>query len=144
MAPSLRIVERRLKALMRLWAVLFFGMAIVQAFYPTRLVAWVNAIGTWLGWTGPTLQAPPDRFFSSLAVALLVLLAILAYNAATDLKRRLSAVRAILVAKVVSATAYLFAYLTDAPHFAYIAGIVADGGIAAITYYYYRRARFLV
>lgn len=130
---------------MRCWAVVFTAMAVVLAFFPERLVMTLNDIGAhWFHWDDPVLAPPTDRFFSILSASLLVILALLAYGASQDLRHRLSAVRAILVAKLVSSALYALAFFTIARTCAYGIGVVADGMIFAITYYYYRRVRFLL
>lgn len=130
---------------MRCWALVFAAMAIVLAFFPERLVVTLNGIGEhWFHWGDPILTPPTDRFFSTLSASLLVLLALLAYGASQDLRHRLSAVRAILVAKLVSSTLYALAFFTATRAFAYGAGAVTDGAIFAVTYYYYRRARHVL
>lgn len=130
---------------MRCWSILFAAMAIVLAFFPEHLVMTLNAIGEqWLHWGDPVLTPPTDRFFSTLSASLLVLLALLAHGASQDLRRRLSAVRAILVAKLVSSSLYALAFFTATRAFVYGVGAVVDGMIFAVTYYYYRRVRHLI
>lgn len=145
MPPSHRVVEKRLKALLRLWSVCFAAMAIALAVAPGKIVEVLNKVGTeWVRWPGPPANMPQDRFFVALSCSLLILLAILAHNAHQDLRRRLSAVRAILVSKFASSAYYAVAFFMDAHYFAYVAGIVVDGAIFVVTYYYYRRARHLI
>lgn len=145
MPPSLRMVEHHLRGLLRLWALLFTGMAILLAFLPGHIIAVLNHVGVeWIHWSGPPMVAPPDRFFSALACSLLVLLALLAYSAQSDPRRRLAAIRAILVSKIISSGIYAVSYLADAHYFAYVVGAIIDGTIFAVTYYYYRRARHLI
>lgn len=145
MRVSFRVFERRLRALLRCWAVVFTVMAIVLAFFPERLVVTLNGVGAqWFHWDDPVLTPPTDRFFSILSASLLVLLALLAYGASQDLRHRLSAVRAILVSKLVSSALYALAFFTVTSAFAYGIGVVADGMIFAVTYYYYRRVRHLL
>jgi Na+-transporting methylmalonyl-CoA/oxaloacetate decarboxylase gamma subunit len=136
--------EHRLRALMRLWSLCFAGMAIVLQFFPTQLIAAVNAAGDFVHWQGPHLAPPPNAFFSGLAVSLLVVLAVLAHNACVDLRRRLSAVRTILLSKVVSTACYALALWTDTFAFGYLVGVIADGGIALWTFAYYRHVRHAI
>lgn len=145
MRVSLRVIERRLRALMRCWAVVFTAMAVVLAFFPERLVVTLDDVGAhWFHWGDPVLTPPADRFFSILSASLLVILALLAYGASQDLRHHLSAVRAILVAKLVSSALYTLAFFTITSTFAYGIGAVADGTIFLVTYYYYRRVRHLL
>jgi divalent metal cation (Fe/Co/Zn/Cd) transporter len=139
-----RTYERRLRNLLGLWTIAFSLMAVVLLLFPQELVVALNTAGHLVAWKGPDLVPPEQRMFSVLAVSLLVVLAVLAYNARMDLRRRLPAVRAILLSKVVTCVCYLAILVFDTKAFPYLVGALADGGIALWTYAYYRHVRYVI
>lgn len=144
MPSTLRQYEQRLRALLRLWAVLFALMGITLLLLPKHLVAFLNAAGTTIGWPGPTLTPPTDYFFSILAASLLTVLTVLCRGAREDLRRRLPAVRAILLSKLVTTGGYTIALFAHTFAFAYLVGAATDGLIALWTFAYYRHVRYVI
>lgn len=144
MATNLRRYEQRLRALLRLWMVLFVGMGVVLLVLPRQLVTFLNAAGTAIGWPGPTLTPPTDYFFSILAASLLVVLTVLCRGAREDLRRRLPAVRAILLSKLVTTGGFTIALFAHTFAFAYFVGAATDGLIALWTFAYYRHVRYVI
>lgn len=144
MSRSFRDYERKLRRLLKFWAILFGIVAVIFVAIPGQVVEVINQTGALVGWDGPLLKIPADRFYSILAVSLLVVLAVLAHNARQDLRRRLPTVRAIILSKVVTAGCYTIALLFEAKTFGYLVGAVADGTIAIWTYAYYRHVRYVI
>ncbi len=144
MAVHYRIYEQRLHALLGFWAVVFFGVALVQVWNPAQLVVWLNNLGFWVHWSGPTLDLPTNRFYSTLGISLLAVLIALCLAARRDLRRRMIMVRMLLLAKIISTIAYAAALWWDSWSFAYCAGALADGTVAVWTWMYYRHVRYVV
>ncbi len=136
--------EERLRALLRLWSVLFTFMGIALLVLPQQIVLVLNTLGTTIGWPGPTLAPPTDYFFSILATSLLAILTFLCHSARDDLRRRLPMVRAILLSKVVTSVSYAVVLFTHTFAFAYLVGTLTDGLIAAWTFAYYRHVRYVI
>ncbi len=144
MGLNYRKYEQRLRALLRLWSILFAAMGIVLLVFPKQLVGILNAIGVLLKWPGPTLQPPTDYFFSILAASLLAVLTLQCHGARDDLRRRLPAVRALLLSKLITTVGYTVALCFDTFAFAYLVGAATDGLIALWTFAYYRHVRYVI
>ncbi|TME20520.1 MAG: hypothetical protein E6I70_01290 [Chloroflexi bacterium] len=129
---------RRLRLLLRIWLVVFGLGALDFLVFPTLTVRILNAAGK------PFQLAPLEagyQFWSVLAVAYMVLIAAFCLEATRERDRVTPPpVRFLLLAKATSSLVSLVFFILAVRAFAFLANFVVDGGIALITYWFYRQA----
>lgn len=131
--------ERHLKALLKIWAILFIAAAVLLAAIPDIALNYISQIGwTFLNFPMPSTHA--DSFYLILAVGYLVTLAYLCFMAQRDIILYLNLVPPVILAKFVTSVGYAVLAIKDF-QFLYIAGALVDGMICLVTLYYYRRSK---
>ena len=118
--------ERRLRALLRFWTVLFAAGAVSFGADPDRSTASLNLL------PGPALPASSEKYWNALAVSLMATLTGLCAMAATDVRRRRAFVWPVLLSKAVSSGMYLTRFRADR-RTPYLVGGVVDGSILVVT-----------
>jgi hypothetical protein len=118
--------ERRLRALLRFWTVLFGAGAISFAADPDRSTASLNLL------PGPPLPASSEKYWNALAVSLMATITTLSAMAATDVRRRRALVWPLMVSKAVSSGMYVRRF-TEQRSTPYLVGAAVDGSILVIT-----------
>ncbi len=134
-APELSRAERRLVLLMRVWAVLFGGTAVVFLTIPDFLARTLSAAGTWVGFAELPVSLHPsaEEFWSVLAAAMMFTIAYLAFLAQAAPRENRGCAWAIVVAKVASSTGGLATYLLASPALPLLAVFLVDFPIGAVT-----------
>ena len=132
--------ERSFITLMRVWMVLFLGLAIVFCIIPEILLNYINDIGkVFLGW-----QPPPHRgggyFWLAPAVALHVLLAYSCALAQHSPVRNGSYAKLVIMATFISAAGYVALLFLDSMQFYYLVAAVIDALVFIITWRVYSKA----
>lgn len=121
-----------LPRLLKLWSILFTGMALILLLIPAQVVAVLNWVGVMFGWT-TELVLQNTRFYSALGVSLLVVLICIARYALANPAVRPALTKIFILSKYASSAVYLLALWQDQPAFAYFAAAVVDGGIGLVT-----------
>jgi hypothetical protein len=123
---TLTAEERRLRALLRFWTVLFGAGAVSFGADPDRSTASLNLL------PGASLPASTERYWNALAVSLMATLTTLCAIAASDVRRRRGFIVPVLVSKAVSSGMYLTRYREER-RTPYLVGGVVDGSILVVT-----------
>jgi hypothetical protein len=118
--------ERRLRALLRFWTVLFAAGAVSFGADPDRSTASLNLL------PGPALPESSEKYWNALAVSLMATLTALCAMAATDVRRRRAFVWPVLLSKAVSSGMYLTRFRADR-RTPYLVGGAVDGSILVVT-----------
>jgi hypothetical protein len=118
--------ERRLRSLLRFWALLFGAGAVSFAADPDRSTASLNLL------PGPSLPPSSEKYWNALAVSLMATITALSAMAASDVRRRRAFVWPLMLSKAVSSGMYLrrFSERRATP---YLVGAVVDGSILVVT-----------
>ena len=125
-ADALTAEERRLRALLRFWTVLFAAGAVSFGADPDRSTGSLNLL------PGPSLPPSTEKYWNALAVSLMATITTLTAMAATDVRRRRGLVWPLMVSKAVSSGMFVtrFREQRSTP---YLVGAVVDGSILAVT-----------
>lgn len=130
-AAGLTDAEKRLRALLRFWTVLFAAGAVSFGADPDRSTQSLNIL------PGASLPPSSEKYWNALAVSLMATLTTLCALAATDVRRRRAFVWPVLVSKAVSSGMYVTRW-REQRQTPYLVGGAVDGSIFAVT-----AARFL-
>jgi len=126
--------ERSFILLMRVWAVLFLGAAILFAAIPQVLLTYLNDIGrTFFAWESPPIDAG-GHFWLVLAVAFLVCLSYICALAQSNPLRHAEGVRVVILGKFLTAVGFASVLLLGEKQFYYLVGAAVDGCIFLITW----------
>lgn len=137
----LTLQERQLVWLLRWWVGVFAAATVVFAFFPKGLIYWINIIGkTIFNWRYAWLPEPVESFWQVLAVALLVVLTYVAFEAQRDVRENFTLVRIIILSKLITALGFLVAFVFQGPYFAYLVGMAVDSIILILTWSCYHRS----
>jgi hypothetical protein len=134
--------ERQLKALMRLWTVLFALGAVAFLLFGD----WILYSGNYFSveimkWNLPAMPLPVEKFWLSLTISMMATITMLSYYVQKDVRANMVLISFLLVAKLTSTLVMLSAFFWDRPYFNYLMGSVfCDGPIFVITLIFYRRA----
>jgi hypothetical protein len=123
---TLTAAERRLRALLRVWTVLFGAGAISFGADPDRSTGSLNLL------PGAALPASTEKYWNALAVSLMATLTTLCAIASTDVRRRRAFVAPVLVSKAVSSGMFLTRYREER-RTPYLVGGAVDGSILLVT-----------
>lgn len=123
---TLTDAERRLRALLRVWTLLFGAGAVSFAVDPDRATGVLNVL------PGPSLPPSSEKYWNALAVSLMATITALSAMAAADVRRRRGMVWPLMLSKAVSSGMYLrrFGEQRRTP---YLVGALVDGSILAVT-----------
>jgi hypothetical protein len=133
--PPLTDGERRLVALMRVFAVLFAAGAILFFLRPYGTVADLDRVGVALGLAPlPAAGGPVAAdFWLILAVANMATIAACAGLIARDVRRHRALAYPLVVSKITSSTAGLLLFVVRAPAMPFLAATLVDLPIALLT-----------
>ena len=123
---TLTAAERRLRALLRFWTVLFGAGAISFGADPDRSTGSLNLL------PGASLPVSSEKYWNALAVSLMATLTTLCAIASTDVRRRRGFVLPVLVSKAVSSGMFLTRYREER-RTPYLVGGAVDGSILLVT-----------
>jgi hypothetical protein len=123
---TLTAAERRLRALLRFWTLLFGAGAISFGADPDRSTGSLNLL------PGASLPVSTEKYWNALAVSLMATLTTLCAIASIDVRRRRSFVVPVLVSKAVSSGMFLTRYREER-RTPYLVGGAVDGSILLVT-----------
>ena len=101
--------ERALRNLIALYAVIYFAFGTALLVYPKGVVKLMNHLTGWLG-LEPQIEIPSHPYWATVTVSLLLLLAVMCFMAAGDIRGKRQLVWLMVFAKYASSAAQI-AYL---------------------------------
>ena len=130
----LSAAERRLASLLRFFAALFLGGAVIFFVRPNGTLADLDRVGAALGFTSLPPRAEPlaAEFWLALGVANMATIAVCCWLAAADVRRRRALVYPVIVSKLTSSTAGAILFATRVHALAYLSATLVDLPIAAV------------
>ena len=137
--PEMTPNERQLSTLLRIWTALFGIGAVLFLLAPDAVVALLDRIGPSIGLASIPPHPSTGPFWNVLAVSLMATVTYLAYQAQKDIAKGRRLVQAILIAKGVSALAFIAHFWIGPRSFPPLAGFLCDGSIFAVTFLAYKR-----
>lgn len=135
------MATRRLRLLLRVWAVVFVLGAIDFFVFPYLTVRTLNAAGKALGMHQVVALNAGQDFWLTLAVPYMILVAAFSWVAQRGEKIAAQPVQFLILAKTASSLTSLALFALGGFSYAFLANFVVDGAIAVITYWFYRSAR---
>jgi hypothetical protein len=132
---------RRLRWLLRVWAVIFALGAVDFFVFPYLTVRILNSTATSLGMHQVTALNAGQDFWLTLAVPYMVLVAAFSWVAQRGEKIRALPVQFLLLAKAASSLTSLALFLLAGFAYPFLANFAIDGAIVLITFWLYRAAR---
>jgi hypothetical protein len=121
--------------------ILFFLAAILFIVGPDWMLNYLVAIGRGIfGWIESPIVLGAERFWCVLAIAHLVTLTYLCFEAQRDFLRNIDYARAVIIAKLASTVGFAVCLLFYEHRFFYLVGAAIDGMIFILTWYYYNAA----
>jgi hypothetical protein len=138
---GLALATKRLKLLLRVWAVLFALGAIDFFVFPYLTVRILNSAAHALGMREVIALNAGKDFWLALAVPYMILVAAFSYVAQRGTKIAAQPVQFLMLAKASSSLTSLALFLFGGFPYAFLANFVVDGLIVLITYWFYRAAR---
>lgn len=131
--------QKQLRTLLQFWMVAFLGTSVVFFFFGQKFLITVNNLtGRYLPSLAP-VSILEHRFWLCLVMSLMLTLVFLAYWAQKDIRQNLGFVLPILVSKFFSTFFYFISFLTLSHAGAYLLGLITDGMVFLITFYFYVR-----
>lgn len=135
------IATRRLRLLLRVWAVIFALGAIDFLVFPYLTVRTLNSAGSALGMHRVVALNGGQDFWLTLAVPYMILVAAFSWVAQRGEKIAAQPVQFLILAKTASSLTSLALFGLGGFAYAFLSNFIVDGAIALITYWFYRAAR---
>ena len=135
------MASKRLRLLLRVWAVLFALGAIDFFVFPYLTVRILNSGAHALGMQAVTALNAGQDFWLTLAVPYMILVAAFSWVAQRGTKIAAQPVQFLMLAKASSSLTSLALFLFGGFPYAFLANFIVDGLIVLITYWFYRAAR---
>jgi hypothetical protein len=132
---------RRLRLLLRIWAVIFALGAIDFLVFPYLTVRTLNSAGRALGMHEVAALNAGQDFWLTLAVPYMILVAAFSWVAQRGDRISAQPVQFLMLAKASSSLTSLVLFVFGGFPYAFLANFVVDGAIVLITYWLYRAAR---
>jgi hypothetical protein len=135
------MATRRLRLLLRAWAVIFVLGAIDFFVFPYLTVRILNSSAHALGMHEVTALNAGQDFWLTLAVPYMILVAAFSWVAQRGTKISAQPVQFLMLAKASSSLTSLALFLFGGFPYPFLANFIVDGLIVLITYWFYRAAR---
>ena len=135
------MASKRLRLLLRIWAVVFALGAVDFFVFPYLTVRILNSTAHSLGMHEVTALNGGQDFWLTLAVPYMILVAAFSWVAQRGEKISAQPVQFLLLAKISSSLTSLALFLFGGFAYPFLANFVVDGAIVLITYWFYRAAR---
>lgn len=135
------MATRRLRLLLRIWAVVFALGAIDFFVFPYLTVRILNGTARSLGMHEVVALNAGQDFWLTLAVPYMILVAAFSWVAQHGEKIAALPVQFLMLAKTSSSLTSLALFLLAGFAYPFLANFLVDGAIALITYWFYRAAR---
>jgi hypothetical protein len=132
---------RRLRLLLRVWAVIFALGAVDFFVFPYLTVRILNSGAKALGMHEVVALNAGQDFWLTLAVPYMILVAAFSWVAQRGARIAAQPVQFLILAKVSSSLTSLLLFLFGGFPYAFLANFVVDAAIALITLWFYRAAR---
>jgi hypothetical protein len=135
------MATKRLRLLLRIWAVIFALGAVDFFLFPYLTVRILDSTAKSLGMhTVVALNAGQD-FWLTLAVPYMILVAAFSWVAQRGARIAAQPVQFLMLGKVASSLTSLALFVLAGFAYPFLANFVVDGAIVIITYWFYRAAR---
>jgi hypothetical protein len=138
---GLVLATRRLRLLLRIWAVIFALGAIDFFVFPYLTVRILNSTAKSLWMHEVTALNGGQDFWLTLAVPYMILVAAFSWVAQRGPRIQAQPVQLLLLAKGASSLTSLALFVLGGFAYPFLANFVVDGAIFLITYWFYRMAR---
>ena len=135
------MATRRLRLLLRIWAVIFALGAIDFFVFPYLTVRILNSTAKSLGMHEVTALNGGQDFWLTLAVPYMILVAAFSWVAQRGPRIQAQPVQLLLLAKGASSLTSLALFVLGGLAYPFLANFVVDGAIFLVTYWFYRMAR---
>jgi hypothetical protein len=135
------IATRRLRLLLRIWAVIFALGAVDFFVFPYVTVRILDGTARSLGMHEVVALNAGQDFWLTVAVPYMILVAAFSWVAQRGERIPGQPVRFLMLAKVSSSLTSLALFLLAGFAYPFLANFVVDGAIVLITYWFYRAAR---
>ena len=135
------MATKRLRLLLRIWAVVFALGAMDFFVFPYLTVRILNSTAHSLGMHQVVALNAGQDFWLTLAVPYMILVAALSWVAQRGPRISAQLVRFLMLAKASSSLTSLALFLLGGFAYPFLANFVVDGAIVLITYWFYRAAR---
>jgi len=135
------VATRRLRLLLRIWAVIFALGAIDFFVFPYLTVRILNSTAKSLGMHEVTALNGGQDFWLTLAVPYMILVAAFSWVAQRGPRIQAQPVQLLLLAKGASSLTSLALFVLGGLAYPFLANFIVDGAIFLITYWFYRMAR---
>jgi hypothetical protein len=135
------MATRRLRLLLRIWAVIFALGAIDFFVFPYLTLRILNGTAKSLGMHEVAALTAGQDFWLTLAVPYMILVAAFSWVAQRGTRISAQPVQFLMLAKVSSSLTSLALFLVAGFAYPFLANFVVDGAIVLITYWFYRAAR---
>jgi hypothetical protein len=135
------LASKRLRLLLRVWAVIFALGAIDFFIFPYLTVRILNSGAHALGMGEVTALNAGQDFWLTLAVPYMILVAAFSWVAQRGGKIAAQPVQFLMLAKASSSLTSLALFLFGGFPYPFLANFIVDGLIVLITYWFYRAAR---
>jgi hypothetical protein len=134
--------ERSLLTFIRILMVLFFLAALLFIIAPSWTLNYLSAVGRGIfGFREPPLILGQEHFWLVLAIAYLSALTYICFIAQNDFLRNMDYMVIVIFSKLVSAIGFTVCFFRFDYRFFYLVGILVDGLIFLLTWYYYNAAK---
>lgn len=133
--------SRRLRLLLRVWAVVFLLGAIDFFVFPYLTVRILNSTAKSLGMQEVAALNAGQDFWLTLAVPYMILVAAFSWIAQRGARIHAQPVQFLMLAKVSSSLTSLALFVFAGFAYPFLANFIVDGAIVLITYWFYRQAR---
>lgn len=128
---------KRLRLLLRIWMIAFLSSTVIFLFFGPDMLAIMNEITTNIFPQWNTLPLPQGQFWLALTMSLMITLIFICFWGQKNIHHHLNMVLPLLVSKFVS-TLFFFIFFLQTKIGAFFLGMVVDGAIFIITYYFYQ------
>ena len=135
------MATRKLRLLLRVWAVIFALGAVDFFVFPYLTVRILNSTARSLGMHEVTALNAGQDFWLTLAVPYMILVAAFSWVAQRGPKIGAQPVKFLLLAKASSSLTSLALFVFGGFPYAFLANFIVDGLIFVITFWFYRAAR---
>jgi hypothetical protein len=135
------VAIKRLRLLLRIWAVVFALGAVDFFVFPYLTVRTLNATAHVLGMREVVALNAGQDFWLTLAVPYMILVAAFSWVAQRGERIAALPVQFLMLAKASSSLTSLALFVFGGLPYAFLANFVVDGVIVLVTYWFYRGAR---
>ncbi|HBF12931.1 MAG TPA: hypothetical protein DDW49_06030 [Deltaproteobacteria bacterium] len=134
--------EKNLKNLLQTWMLILGSAGVFFLFFGNQLLISINKVSTRFFPKLPLINEPSEFFWLTLTLSLMVVLIFLCYWAQKDIRRNIDFVIPFLISKFVSTFFFFVFYFKQGYSLAYLVGVISDGSMFLITFYFYKKVKW--